>query len=88
MKPLAPVIVSLFLAACSSGVASPVPFPSSKLTPPSPELMAKVEPLKDMKEGDSIYDHAAVCRAAYGELATTVTRLQHWVVIVTKPKRN
>lgn len=76
----------LLLAACTAGTAAPIPALPGRINPPSPGLMSRPAPLAAMKEGDSIYDDAAVCRAEYGRLASKVVALQHWVVVVTNRK--
>jgi len=85
MKPFLPLLC-LGLAAC--GNAGAVPVPPNKLTPPNARLMAPVKDLPPIAESDSIYDHAAMCRAEYGRVASQVKGLQNWAVVVTRTKRN
>lgn len=85
MRPLITLPV-MFLAACSAGTAAPIPALPGRINPPAPELMSRPAPLKVMREGDSIFDDAAVCRAEYGRLSSKVVALQNWVVVVTSKK--
>lgn len=76
-------LLCLALAACSQGDAA---VPPSKLTPPNGRLMAPVQELPDISASDSVYDHAAMCRAEYGRVASQVKGLQAWSAIVTRRK--
>lgn len=85
MRKFAPFLC-LALGAC--GTAQAVPTVPGKITPPSRELMKPPADLPKLTEGDSIYDHAAMCRAEYGRVSSQVTGLQNWSVVVTRRKGN
>lgn len=85
MRFLVPLLC-LGLSAC--GAAQAVPTIPGKITPPSRDLMKPPAQLPNIPEGDSIYDHAAMCRAEYGRVSSQVTGLQNWSVVVTRRKGN
>lgn len=73
----------LALSACAPKSAA---VPPAKLTAPAATLMQRPAGLPALAEGESVYEHAAVCRAEYGRLSTQVVGLQNWATIVTKRK--
>jgi hypothetical protein len=83
MRPLI-LLACLALGACANAGATPIP--PSKLNPPAARLMEPPNSLPDVAESDSLYEHAAMCRAEYGRLSTKVQGLQRWATIVTRNK--
>ena len=67
-----------------AGCAPTAQPPTWQIAAPSSRLMVPPKPLTDVKEGDDLYEHAAVCRAEYGTETSKLTSLQQYVRVLRK----
>ena len=76
-------LLTVMLTACAGPNA-----PSYKLDPPRPALMAPIEPLKPVLEGEDLYQENAELRAQYARTATKAAGLQKYVRVILKKQKD